>query len=183
MLGLAAQPTWGCNMRKYLRWLVPGGTYFFSLVTHGRRRILTARGARTCLRDALTSVRAEHPFSLVAIVLLPDHLHAVWELPPGDAAYSMRWNQIKGQFTRDYLAQGGIEGPRSRSLKRKRERAVWQRRFYEHTCRIAAGGQEGGLHLGRFLGGVRPIGAAGIPSQISNGPNGIDREAACAGLA
>ena len=72
---------------------------------------------------------------MVAIVLLPEHLHSVWELPPGDANYSLRWQKIKELFTRRYLAGGGRTLTPSASRARRREQAVWQRRFWEHTCR------------------------------------------------
>ena len=68
------------------------------------------------------------------MVVLPDHLHAVWTLPPGDADYSARWKQIKEAFTEAYLAAGGAEAVRSPSRTLHGERAVWQKRFWEHVC-------------------------------------------------
>jgi len=122
-------------MSSYLRNYVPGGTYFFTVVTHQRRPILASDLARRCIRSALGKIRSKNPFEIVAIVLMPDHLHAVWTLPPEDSDYSLRWGQIKEEFTRAYLRGGGTEGERSVSRSRHRERAVWQRRFWEHTCR------------------------------------------------
>lgn len=90
---------------------------------------------REALRDAIRAVRAEHPFRIMAIVLLPDHLHTVWELPEGEPDYSTRWRLIKSRFTRLWVGSGGdaeLVGP---SRRRKQERGIWQRRFYEHTCR------------------------------------------------
>jgi putative transposase len=118
---------------NYRRYYVPGGTYFFTVVTFARRPFLTSDMARPLLRQAIDDVREQRPFTVVAWVLLPDHLHAVWTLPPGDADYSRRWQAIKENFTKPYLATGGCEGVRSRSRRRRRERAVWQRRFWEHT--------------------------------------------------
>ena len=123
------------QMRRYLRWRVAGGTYFFTVVTHGRRPILTDPLGRACMRAAFRRVRTRWPFEIVAIVLLPEHLHAVWQLPPGDDNYSLRWQKIKEHFTRRFIAAGGREGRRGASRTRKRERAIWQRRFWEHTCR------------------------------------------------
>jgi putative transposase len=105
----------------------------FTVVTFARQRFLTADAVRPLLRQAITEVRGERPFEVVAWVLLPDHLHAVWTLPRGDDAYSLRWAQIKEKSTKSYLAAGGVEGVRTRSRPRHRERAVWQRRFWEHT--------------------------------------------------
>jgi putative transposase len=122
-------------MPNYRRNYVPGGTYFFTLVTHHRRPFLTTDLARDCLRNALEDELTARPFQKFAIVLLPDHLHAIWTLPPGDAEYSVRWEKIKSDFTRTYLKRGGIDGAPSTSRLRHRERSVWQRRFWEHTCR------------------------------------------------
>ena len=122
-------------MPDYRRWYVPGGTFFFTLVTHHRRPILCADIARRCLREAIEVVRADSPVEWVAIVLLPDHLHSVWTLPPRDAAYSIRWKRIKEMFTRLYLAGGGKEVAPNLSRLRHGERGVWQRRFWEHAVR------------------------------------------------
>jgi putative transposase len=118
------------------RWR-PGGTYFFTLVTARRAPILCTDLARPLLRSAIAQTRAEHPFDLLAIVLLPDHLHTVWRLPPGDADYATRLAAIKARFTRAWRLAGGAEQPRTASHVSKGERAVWQRRFWEHTCRDA----------------------------------------------
>ena len=121
-------------MRRYLR-SHSGQVYFFTLVTHERRPILTSDMGRSALREAIWHVRQDHPFRITAIVLLPDHLHAVLELPDGDSDYSTRWRLIKSQFTRRWRETGGMEGDTSQSRQQKGERGVWQRRFYEHTCR------------------------------------------------
>jgi len=79
--------------------------------------------------------RAKRPFAILAFVLLPDHLHTVWTLPRDDSNYSIRWARIKGNFTRHYLDGGGLEGTTTASRLQKDERAIWQRRFWEHACR------------------------------------------------
>jgi len=76
-------------------------------------------------------VRQAHPFQIDGIVILPDHLHTLWTLPEGDDDYSLRWRQIKSAFSRR-LDEGETV---SASRSRKRERGVWQRRFWEHTIR------------------------------------------------
>ncbi len=120
-------------MPNYRRWHVPGGTYFFTVVTFERQPLLADDLPRTLLREAIDKERGKRPFEIVAWVLLPDHLHAVWTLPPGDDDYSLRWQKIKEEFTKNYLSAGGREGVRSRSRRARQERAVWQRRFWEHT--------------------------------------------------
>ena len=122
-------------MPNYRRNYVPGGTYFFTVVTHERRPILTTDLGRRCLRRAITTAQRRRPFELVAVVLLPDHFHAIWALPPGDSKYPHRWKRIKEAFTTAFLAGGGVEGTRSDSRTKQGERGVWQRRFWEHTVR------------------------------------------------
>lgn len=121
-------------MRRYLRWR-SGRAFFFTAVTHGRRAIFATDAGREAFREAIRSVRVDHPFRLTAIVLLPDHVHAVWVLPEGDPDYSTRWRLIKSRFTRLWLASGGDPGPVGPSRRRKGEEGIWQRRFYEHACR------------------------------------------------
>jgi putative transposase len=122
-------------MPEYRRWYVPGGAFFFTLVTQSRRPILNTDLARRCLRQAIDDVRTKWPFELVAIVLLPDHLHSIWTLPTGDTRYPTRWKRIKEEFTRRYLGAGGKEIPPSISRLRHGERGIWQRRYWEHTVR------------------------------------------------
>jgi len=122
-------------MSWYRRNYVPGGTYFFTVVTYRRRKVLVDPLARRCLRESFETIKQKWPFELVAIVLLPDHLHAVWTLPTDDDKYSLRWRRIKEQFTRKFLAAGGAEAPQTPSRIRQAYRGVWQKRFWEHTCR------------------------------------------------
>ncbi len=95
-------------MPNYRRWFVPGGTYFFTLVTFGRRPFLHEEAVRPLLRQAVENTRQRWPFEIVAWVLLPDHLHAVWTLPTGDDDYPLRWAKIKEEFTRGFLRRAGL---------------------------------------------------------------------------
>jgi len=83
------------------------------------------------LRDAIRRVRARHPFRLEALVVLPDHCHLILDLPNGDTDYAARISQIKGAFSRQVPDVVPLLGSRAR----RRERGVWQRRFWEHTLR------------------------------------------------
>jgi putative transposase len=122
-------------MSNYRRWRVQGATYFFTAVTYRRRPILTTDSARAALREALRRVRALQPFEIVAIVLLPDHLHTVWTLPANDSDYSTRWRELKALVTRSLWPHAPSGQPIPSSRRRSGEKLVWQRRFYEHTCR------------------------------------------------
>ncbi len=109
--------------------------YFLTVVTHGRMPIFERAWTRGVFRESLVEVRKRHPFDLRAIVLLPDHLHMLWALPPADADYSMRMSLVKKRFTHSYLARGGKEGPITPSRRTHRVRGVWEKRFFEHTIR------------------------------------------------
>ena len=122
-------------MSDYRRYFVPGGTYFFTLVTERRAPLFASAAARRLLGSVMRRCLLRYPVRLIAIVLLPDHLHTLWTLPEGDDGYSLRWRWIKREFTRDRLALGGAEQVRSGARTAERRRGVWQRRFWEHTIR------------------------------------------------
>ena len=115
---------------RYRRANAAGGTYFFTVNLADRsRRLLVERVDD--LRVAVRTVRDRHPFEIVAWVVLPDHLHAVWALPPGDADFSTRWMLIKAGFSRRLECDEAVR----ESRVRKGERGIWQRRFWEHQIR------------------------------------------------
>ncbi|TWT42274.1 Transposase IS200 like protein [Phycisphaerae bacterium RAS1] len=122
-------------MPDYRRWREVGATYFFTLVTADRRPILNTDATVDLLRASMARVRAAHPFEIIAAVMLPDHLHMIWTLPPEDGDFSDRWRLIKSEFTRRFLRAGGAEALRSDSRLRNGERGVWQRRYWEHRIR------------------------------------------------
>ena len=117
-------------MPNYRRWRYPGGTYFFTVNLADRRSDLLVRHI-SHLRRVLSKVRHDHSFDIVAAVILPEHLHMISSLPPGDADFSTRWALIKAGFSRG-IAPGEC---RSASRVHKGERGLWQRRFHEHLCR------------------------------------------------
>jgi putative transposase len=112
----------------YRRQHQDGATYFFTPVTEKRRPILVEHIDR--LRDAFRQVRDRRHFIIEGIVILPDHLHTLWMLPREDSDYSMRWQQIKRCFSAGLPAK-----PSNRSQFSKREKGIWQRRFWEHCIR------------------------------------------------
>jgi len=122
-------------MPEYRRWYREGGTYFFTLVTADRAPLFGQEIARTALRHSMSACAKSHPFVMPGIVLLLDHIHLIMSLPPGDDDFSTRLAFIKANFTRGYLAAGGVEQSLSASRSRRGNRGVWQRRFYEHLIR------------------------------------------------
>jgi putative transposase len=120
-------------MSSYRRLYVPGGTYFFT-VTLANRSAQHLTEEIALLRQCYAAVQRDMPFRTDAIVVLPDHIHAVWTLPDGDSDFSRRWHAIKATFSRHCRATGQ-ERP---SLLRKGEKGIWQRRFWEHAIRNQA---------------------------------------------
>jgi len=125
-------------MSEYRRARVPGGTYFFTVVTYRRQRFLIEPESRGALRCSIEEVRARLPFFNDALVLLPDHLHCIWTLPEGDRDFSKRWGMIKAGFSK--LVKGRLHKAQwmSMSKRKHRESTLWQRRFWEHAIRDEA---------------------------------------------
>jgi putative transposase len=82
-------------MSDYRRWFVAGGSFFFTVVVNRRRRLFSDGRAVGLLGNVMRECREMWPFTVNAIVLLPDHLHTIWTLPPGEAEYPKRWGWIK----------------------------------------------------------------------------------------
>jgi len=122
-------------MSDYRRYYIPGGRYFFTVVTEKRMPIFVNDTARDCLRTVFRYCLQTHPFQINAMVMLPDHIHAIWTLPIDDYDYSKRWGIIKKHFTQAWLVSGGYENPTSDSKRKNRRRGIWQKRFWEHTLR------------------------------------------------
>ena len=117
-------------MPNYIRDFIPGATYFFTVALADRDSDLLVREV-DALRQAWAAVAGSHPFRTIAVCILPDHLHAIWRLPPGDARAPMRWGQIKRRFSHGLAAAP----PRRASQRARREKGVWQRRYWEHRIR------------------------------------------------
>ena len=122
-------------MSRYRRSNVGGATYFFTVTTYLRQPILTHPAVRNALRNSIDQVREKLPFAIDAWVLLPDHLHAIWTLPPDDAAFGKRWGMIKAHVSRSCGHLTEPRKPPSASRIKRREIDFWQRRFWEHQIR------------------------------------------------
>ncbi len=115
---------------RYRRANIKGGTYFFTVNLAERKRCLLVEYIDV-LRAAVKLAKQRHPFYIDAFVVLPNHLHALWTLPEGDADFATRWMLIKGGFSR-----GIIKNERCNASRIKRgERGIWQRRYWEHLIR------------------------------------------------
>jgi putative transposase len=122
-------------MPEYRRVRVENAAYFFTVVTYQRKPIFLDPLARSILHETWLEVQQNRPFQVTAICLLPDHIHCIWTLPEEDTDYSIRWHEIKRKFTYIYSEQIHDDSALSLSRQKRKERNVWQRRFWEHTIR------------------------------------------------
>ena len=115
-------------MTDYRRFYLPGATWFFTvnIVQRDDNRLLLDN--IDVLRMAFRTVMARWPFAMQAVVILPDHIHCLWTLPTDQVDYAKRWGLIKGYFSR-HVAVGESISP---SRDKRRERGLWQRRFWAH---------------------------------------------------
>ncbi len=120
-------------MPEYRRVLIPGGTYFFTVVTYERKNLLIDQKERDLLRTVWDDVGSRHPFEIIAYCILPNHFHMIMDLPESDSHFSMRIREIKRLFSMKYPG----ERPNTLSVSRlkRKESSVWQRRFWEHAVR------------------------------------------------
>lgn len=122
-------------MSRYRRTWVPGGTFFFTVNLADRGHDLLVEHVGT-LHRVWRQVAQEHPFQTIAVCVMPEHLHAIWALPEGDADYSRRWAMIKAGFTHEIDA-ASRPALRTGSQRAHRDSGIWQRRFWEHQIRDA----------------------------------------------
>lgn len=119
---------------RYRRVRIPGATYFFTVVTYRRAKLLQGSFAVNLFNAAVAKVQERHPFRVEAAVVLPDHIHAIWSLPEGDSDYPKQWRLIKEAFTRAWHRHPSAKfanGFRSDNG----EPAIWQARYWEHLIR------------------------------------------------
>ncbi|MFI3220393.1 MAG: transposase [Methylococcales bacterium] len=115
-------------MTDYRRFYIPNATWFFTVNLAERHNNHLLIEKIDTLRAAFRYVKERRAFHINAIVIMPDHLHCIWTLPPDDADFSTRWNLLKGHFSRAI-----DKGERvSKSRDKRRERGIWQRRFWAH---------------------------------------------------
>ena len=123
---------------RYRRHRQPGATYFFTVVAGNRKPLFSETANVELLGDVMRRVAAVHRFEIEAQVILPDHLHALWSLPEGDADFSTRWMFIKSNFSRRLnvgLHKGAQADLQDYSRACRRERKIWQKRYWEHLIR------------------------------------------------
>jgi putative transposase len=117
-------------MMRYRRVKISGASYFFTVNLAERNSHLLVTHV-DLLRASVRHVKNTHSFIIDAIVIMPNHLHALWTLPENDSDYAIRWGLIKSGFSRQFEPTERI----STSRQSKGERGIWQRRFWEHLIR------------------------------------------------
>jgi putative transposase len=117
-------------MPNYRRHFQPGGTYYFTAALADRHETTLVSQIER-LRNAWRRVSLQLPFQTVAVCVLPELIHAVWTLPPGDSNYPERWRRIKHDFSIGLPVSEKL----SSSQHFKHEKGIWQRRFWEHFIR------------------------------------------------
>jgi len=117
-------------MPRYRRANIKGGTFFFTVTLADRSSNVLVQRVES-LRRVYQTVQKEHPFETIAICILPDHVHAIWRLPEDDDDFPLRWNLIKSGFSRGISVSASL----STSKIAKREKGIWQRRYWEHAIR------------------------------------------------
>ena len=115
---------------RYRRATVSGACYFFTLNLQNRKQTLLIDEI-ILLKSVINSVKKSHPFKINAMVIMPNHLHALWTFPQGDSNFPLRWRLIKSGFSSGLPKREPI----NQSRQHKGERGIWQRRFWEHLIR------------------------------------------------
>ncbi len=122
-------------MSCYRRAKTKSGAYFFTVVTYRRQKFLCDEPVRNALRDSIRETRAIYPFTIDGWVLLPDHLHCMWTLPPDDNDFGKRWAMLKRFVTKRCGPTLQRDAWMNTCKRRRHESTLWQRRFWEHLIR------------------------------------------------
>ena len=120
------------DFMQYRRAFIKGGSYFFTVVTEQREPVFANESAVILLREAFRKVMEKRPFVINAVIVLPDHLHSIWTLPPDDTDYSTRWRLIKTFFSKRYDDKKTVI---KKNRINKNQKAIWQQRYWEHCLR------------------------------------------------
>jgi putative transposase len=109
--------------------------FFFTVVTYQRRKLLLRAPVLAALRESFAEIRSLDPFTLIAWVILPDHIHCIWKLREDDCEFGCKWGRIKAGVTRRVLKATPYIPDTAISRNKRGEGPVWHRRFWEHRIR------------------------------------------------
>jgi len=118
--------------------------YFVTVVTHRRQPVFAGESACTILQKAFHEAYHHYPFRLAALVILPDHWHAL--IRPGNPKPAVAKSQPptgaqpeaeeRARSTRVVIEQvvGAVKRNVLRDLQVKCP-SIWQTRFLDHRIR------------------------------------------------
>jgi putative transposase len=103
---------------------VPGMTTFFTVRLLDRNSTLLTDHF-SAFGEAMRQARVRKPFHVDAWVVLPDHAHAIWTLPPGDHDCATRWRAVKIAFSKA-LNKTGL------ALAGATAATIWERHYRDY---------------------------------------------------
>ena len=118
-------------MSNYRRYFIEGYNYvFITMVTYKRQKLLIDN--IELLRKSFEFAKVKYPFDIYACVVLKDHLHCILKVE-NERDFPEIVRLIKYHFSRN------IEIPTNKDLseskRKKGEKGIWQRRYWEHLIR------------------------------------------------
>lgn len=119
-------------MSNYRRLFIQNAYLFFTITTNNRQPILIDN--IELLRESFKRAKRTYNFKIFASVILPDHMHLII-IPEHIDEYPKIIFAVKYHFSRN-INFGGLGNPPyslSESKIKKKEKGIWQRRYYEHT--------------------------------------------------
>jgi len=117
---------------QYRRLFVEGHSYFFTIVTYQRNPILIEN--IELLRESFRYAKTKFQFNIDAIVVLPDHFHAILNFD-NVLEYPKILGIVKKEFSKHCNPKYYQHLLQSHSRSVQNYKPIWQKRFYEHTIR------------------------------------------------
>ena len=118
-------------MSSYIRNYSNGATYFLTLNLEDRINNTLLIDNIDLLRQAFRSAKRKYQFKIDAIVILPDHLYLLITLEKSTSDYTNIIRAFKAYVSKKLPNTEHLSNTR----KKRNERGIWQRRFWEHTIR------------------------------------------------
>ena len=117
---------------NYRRLYIPNSIIFITIVTSKRRNILIKN--IELLKFSIKNAHKYYNFEIYAICVMKDHVHLLIK-PNNINEYSKIILLIKRTFSKKIDINTILDYKQSDSNIKRKERDIWQRRFWEHTIR------------------------------------------------
>ncbi|MDD3149488.1 MAG: transposase, partial [Candidatus Gastranaerophilales bacterium] len=110
-------------------------SYVFITITTFKRNPILIKNIKI-LRNSIRKTKEKFEFEIFGIVVLPDHIHTILR-PKIIRNYPDIIKSIKTDFSKniDKKEITNVEKYVTESKKKKGEKGVWQRRYWEHTIK------------------------------------------------